>query len=650
MAERQRRLLNEKHERILLELARQPGNDICADCGAKGPRWASYNLGIFLCIRCGGIHRKMGTHISKVKSISLDQWTPEQVEMMRKGGNRKMNSEYNPHPERHPLPLAEDDSSAMERYIRNKWEKKLFMEQETNQPHTPHTPPRSQSLLASYAVSKPKQPSFDSTLKVSNTTPRSNLSKSSTQLRDDDAYDIALKNLYEMGFVDTEKNRKILASTNGDVNAAIEVLCRSQSSSTTFSKSSAPAESLPPRNSGQQIFAEDKLSQLWNMGFHDNSKNQDALRRTGGNIEVAAAILHEERQRSKLQTEQDKINATPSAQTKDINAAQSPQQTMQYRFPSSSTTQSQYQHQQLVAGQPQQVPGQPQSPAYQGNNPFLVSSSTYSTSSFGTGNSTAFEPGNQSTMTKFTNMQPNSAGVGVPANNSQIKASILSLYNTTALNMPTSISSSQSNPYAAYVSTPGEVTQIQHLAHNNQQNPFGRAIEARGQSVMETRNFSGPATFESITNMNAEIRHGREPFGSYETQGISRQSSMPLLSNPTPPSIPFSTPQFPLTRHQSMSIVNSSNTNPFDVRALTNQINGMKINQQNASNTNPFGPQLSGINATTSQGAGNNQVTGLNQGISAMGPYGYSPSMAWSGGDGGNLNGGNIHGNQKPFF
>jgi stromal membrane-associated protein len=33
-----------------------------------GPRWASYNLGIFLCIRCGGIHRKLGTHISRVST------------------------------------------------------------------------------------------------------------------------------------------------------------------------------------------------------------------------------------------------------------------------------------------------------------------------------------------------------------------------------------------------------------------------------------------------------------------------------------------------------------------------------------------------------------------------------------------------------
>ena len=46
-----------------------------------GTRWASWNIGVFLCIRCGGLHRALGTHISKVKSVTLDKWTDEQVEV-----------------------------------------------------------------------------------------------------------------------------------------------------------------------------------------------------------------------------------------------------------------------------------------------------------------------------------------------------------------------------------------------------------------------------------------------------------------------------------------------------------------------------------------------------------------------------------------
>ena len=44
-----------------------------------GPRWASWNIGVFMCIRCAGIHRNLGVHISRVKSVNLDSWTPEQI-------------------------------------------------------------------------------------------------------------------------------------------------------------------------------------------------------------------------------------------------------------------------------------------------------------------------------------------------------------------------------------------------------------------------------------------------------------------------------------------------------------------------------------------------------------------------------------------
>ena len=38
------------------------------------PDWASLNLGSLICIECSGIHRNLGTHISKVRSLELDDW------------------------------------------------------------------------------------------------------------------------------------------------------------------------------------------------------------------------------------------------------------------------------------------------------------------------------------------------------------------------------------------------------------------------------------------------------------------------------------------------------------------------------------------------------------------------------------------------
>ena len=66
----------------LARMAKLPENSECADCTAKAPKWASFNHGIFICIKCSGCHRNIGRAISKVKSINLDRWLPEQFEQM----------------------------------------------------------------------------------------------------------------------------------------------------------------------------------------------------------------------------------------------------------------------------------------------------------------------------------------------------------------------------------------------------------------------------------------------------------------------------------------------------------------------------------------------------------------------------------------
>uniref|UniRef100_A0A3B4D1B1 Arf-GAP with coiled-coil, ANK repeat and PH domain-containing protein n=1 Tax=Pygocentrus nattereri TaxID=42514 RepID=A0A3B4D1B1_PYGNA len=64
-------------ESILQRVQCLPGNELCCDCGQADPRWASINLGILLCIECSGIHRSLGVHCSKVRSLTLDSWEPE---------------------------------------------------------------------------------------------------------------------------------------------------------------------------------------------------------------------------------------------------------------------------------------------------------------------------------------------------------------------------------------------------------------------------------------------------------------------------------------------------------------------------------------------------------------------------------------------
>lgn len=71
-----------------------PGNDRCCDCGHAEPRWASINLGITLCIRCSGVHRSLGVHHSKVRSLTLDAWEPEIAKVMMELGNQIVNWVY----------------------------------------------------------------------------------------------------------------------------------------------------------------------------------------------------------------------------------------------------------------------------------------------------------------------------------------------------------------------------------------------------------------------------------------------------------------------------------------------------------------------------------------------------------------------------
>jgi len=51
----------------LATILKQPENRGCADCGAPGPKWASFSLGYVVCIDCSGTHRRLGTHITKVR-------------------------------------------------------------------------------------------------------------------------------------------------------------------------------------------------------------------------------------------------------------------------------------------------------------------------------------------------------------------------------------------------------------------------------------------------------------------------------------------------------------------------------------------------------------------------------------------------------
>lgn len=71
------------------------------------PDWASLNLGALMCIECSGIHRNLGTHLSRVRSLDLDDWPSELLMVMTAIGNALANAVWEGMVEGYPKPTPE---------------------------------------------------------------------------------------------------------------------------------------------------------------------------------------------------------------------------------------------------------------------------------------------------------------------------------------------------------------------------------------------------------------------------------------------------------------------------------------------------------------------------------------------------------------
>uniref|UniRef100_A0A671X440 Arf-GAP with GTPase, ANK repeat and PH domain-containing protein 1 n=1 Tax=Sparus aurata TaxID=8175 RepID=A0A671X440_SPAAU len=103
------------------------GNGRCADCETQNPDWASLNLGALICIECSGIHRNLGTHLSRVRSLDLDEWPLELIRVMTAIGNELANSVWEANTQGHLKPGPDASREERERWIRAKYEQRLFV-------------------------------------------------------------------------------------------------------------------------------------------------------------------------------------------------------------------------------------------------------------------------------------------------------------------------------------------------------------------------------------------------------------------------------------------------------------------------------------------------------------------------------------------
>ncbi|XP_044058930.1 BAR_ACAPs and ArfGap_ACAP domain-containing protein isoform X2 [Siniperca chuatsi] len=109
---------------------RGPGNHLCCDCGEEDPRWASINLGVTMCIECSGIHRSLGVHLSKVRSLTLDSWEAEQLKLLCVLGNNVINRIYEARcsEEGRVKPRTDSLRAEKETWIKEKYVEKRFVQ------------------------------------------------------------------------------------------------------------------------------------------------------------------------------------------------------------------------------------------------------------------------------------------------------------------------------------------------------------------------------------------------------------------------------------------------------------------------------------------------------------------------------------------
>ncbi|KAL9013072.1 MAG: hypothetical protein Q9173_002209 [Seirophora scorigena] len=267
-----------RNERALQELVKTvPGNDRCADCGARNPGWASWSLGIFLCMRCASLHRKLGTHISKVKSLSMDSWTNEQVASMQRNGNTASNRLYNPRNSKPAIPLDVDEvDAALERFIRQKYDQQTLSGGGTVRPaarqdtgtsgstrssddQPPPLPPKPgkrfgfslRSVSAALPMTKHSHISPPTSPDTANGYPPSPPIRVNKQSRvfgasiggGGENMEAKLATLRDMGFADDKRNSTVLKGLNGNLERTIEALVRLGDGSAPSSWARAPARS-----------------------------------------------------------------------------------------------------------------------------------------------------------------------------------------------------------------------------------------------------------------------------------------------------------------------------------------------------------------------------------------------------------------------
>ena len=89
----------------LLPIVQIESNQICNDCGKNNPHWCSITNAVFICPSCARTHKKFNKKISTIKSLEVDEWSKDEINILKLGGNERFNKlikSYN-------IPLTKDN-------------------------------------------------------------------------------------------------------------------------------------------------------------------------------------------------------------------------------------------------------------------------------------------------------------------------------------------------------------------------------------------------------------------------------------------------------------------------------------------------------------------------------------------------------------
>jgi len=122
--------MESKYSKQMKKLAQK--NAICDECSQNvyyQGAWTSVKLGLFLCQDCAAIHRGLGTHISFVKSVSLDKWNRELYQTFMQAKKKNLNSKLEAVLHLGLKPRPNTEQRLKRQFIKNKHVRKLYFQE-----------------------------------------------------------------------------------------------------------------------------------------------------------------------------------------------------------------------------------------------------------------------------------------------------------------------------------------------------------------------------------------------------------------------------------------------------------------------------------------------------------------------------------------